>query len=292
MGTGKIIPLTAGRRLVDDVIRIARSQPMAAFHRDLDLGTLESLRKQIKPRLSWNVILMKAFALVSRETPELRQFYRKFPWPHLYEVDTTIAQLTVAREVAGETRLYFARFRNPERYSLTQLQERLDYFLTAEPATIKQFRHQDRFASLPGPLRRVLWWLIMEGWPSQRATYMGTFGMSLSGFNQTYGNCHLGPNTTILGVDPTPRQGIARTLLTFDHRVLDGKPVIDIISQLYSRLQGPIRQELETIRDACLAHTGSPSSHCPDQVSPPQRDHSPVDLAPRPGSATLSREAA
>lgn len=292
MGTGKIIPLTAGRRLVDDVIRIARSQPMAAFYRDLDLGALESLRKQIKPRLSWNVILMKAYALVSRETPELRQFYRKFPWPHLYEVETTIAQLTVAREVAGETRLYFARFRDPDRYSLTQLQERLDYFLTAEPTAIKQFRHQDRFASLPGPVRRLLWWLIMEGWPSQRATYMGTFGMSLSGFNQTYGNCHLGPNTTILGVDPTPRQGIARTLLTFDHRVLDGKPVIDIISQLYSRLQGPIRQELEAIRDACLAPQSTPAPLGPTTDSNPPSKPAALEHTPTRGAATPARDAA
>ncbi len=260
MAKGKIIPLTTGRRLVDDVIRIARSQPMAAFYRDLDLGALESLRKQIKPRLSWNVILMKAYSLVSRQVPELRQFYRKFPWPHLYEVDQTIAQLTVAREVAGETRLYFARFRNPEQYSLTQLQERLDYFLSAPPEAIKQFRHQDRFAALPGPIRRALWWLIMEGWPSQRATYMGTFGMSLSGFNQTFGNCHLGPNTTILGVDPTPRQGIARTLLTFDHRVLDGKPVIDLISQLYRQLLGPIRLEMEALQATRLANVQTPNA--------------------------------
>jgi hypothetical protein len=82
---------------------------------------------------------------------------------------------------------------------------------------------------------------------------MGTFGMSLSGFNQTFGNCHLGPNTTILGVDPTPRQGIARTLLTFDHRVLDGKPVIDLISQLYRQLLGPIRLEMEALGNASPA---------------------------------------
>jgi hypothetical protein len=220
---------------------------MAAFYRDLDLSALDLVRKQIRPRLSWNAILMKAYAIVSQEVPELRQFYRRFPWPHLYQVDEVVAVITLARETPSETRLYFARVHNPANHSLLQIQEKLDYFQTEPVDRIKQFRHQDRFASLPRPLRRFLWWLLMEGWPSQRTTYIGTFGMSLAGFNQTFGNCHLGPNTTILGVDPTPRNGLARTLLTFDHRVLDGKPTIDIISRLYRVLLGPIRQELEAL---------------------------------------------
>jgi len=247
MSKGKMIPLTKGRRLVDDVIRIARSQPMAAFYRDMDLSSVDGLRKQIRPRLSWNAILMKAYAIVSRQVPELRQFYRHFPWPHLYQVEEVVALITLARDDQTGTRLYFARFHDPDQLSLSQIQAKLDYYQTEPIEAVKQYRHQDRFASLPGLVRRALWWLLMEGWPSQRATYMGTFGMSLSGFNQTYGNCHLGPNTTILGVDPTPRHGVARTLLTFDHRVLDGKPTIDALSQLYTVLVGPIQQELATL---------------------------------------------
>ncbi|MBL8892328.1 MAG: hypothetical protein JNL67_20300 [Planctomycetaceae bacterium] len=247
MSKGKVIPLSNGRRLVDDVIRIARSQPIASFYRDVDVSAVDKLRKQIKPKLSWNAIMMKAFALVSEQVPELRQFYRKFPWPHLYQVEESVAQLTVGREDDGEVRLYFARFRNPHHLSLHQIQEKIDYFQTAPISEIKQFRHQDRFAALPGPLRRFLWWSLMEAWPTQRPTYMGTFGMTLSGFNNTFASSLLSPNTTSLGVDPTPRNGIARILLTFDHRVLDGKPTIDIISKLYSTLVGPVQQEMERL---------------------------------------------
>lgn len=250
MSKGRKIPLTNGRRLVDDIIRIARSQPIASFYRDVDLTGIDKLRKQIKPKLSWNAIMMKAFSLVSDQVPELRQYYRKFPWPHLYEVDESVAQLTVGREDQGETRLYFARFRNPQHLSLHQIQEKIDYFQTAPIAEIKQFRHQDRFAALPGPLRRLLLWALMEAWPTQRPTYMGTFGMTLSGFNNTYASSLLSPNTTSLGVDPTPRNGISRILLTFDHRVLDGKPTIDIISKLYSTLVGPVQQEMEQLAAA------------------------------------------
>jgi len=259
MSKGKKIPLSNGRRLVDDVIRIARSQPIASFYRDVDLSSLDALRKRIKPRLSWNAIMMKAYALVSREVPELRQYYRKFPWPHLYEVDDSVAQLTLARQDGNETRLYFARFRNPDQWSIPQIQDKIDYFQTAPIGDIKQFRHQDRFAALPGPLRRFLLWMLMEVWPTQRPTYMGTFGMTLSGFNQTFAASLLSPNTTSLGVDPTPRNGVARVLLTFDHRVLDGKPVIDIISKLYSTLVGPVKQELETL--AANMSSGEQSSN-------------------------------
>jgi hypothetical protein len=247
MSKGKSIPLTNGRRLVDDVIRIARSQPIASFYRDIDLSGLDSLRKKIKPRLSWNAIFMKAYALVSREVPELRQFYRKFPWPHLYQVEDSVAQLTVSRQDGDEPRLYFARFRNPDQLSLPQIQEKIEFVQTAPIHEIKQFRHQDRFAALPGPMRRFLLWTLMEVWPTQRGTYMGTFGMTLSCFNQTYAASLLSPNTTSLGVDPTPRNGISRVLLTFDHRVLDGKPVIDIIGKLYRTLVGPIQVEMASL---------------------------------------------
>jgi len=170
-----------------------------------------------------------------------------FPWPHLYQVENTVALITLARDEGSSQRLYFARFHKPDDHTLRQLQDRLDYFLSEPIKDIRQFCHQDRFAKLPGLIRRILWWMLMQGVPSQRATYMGTFGMSISGFNHTYGNCHLGPNTTIVGVDPTPRNGIARLLLTFDHRVLDGKPTIDIMNQLYSTLLGPIRTEMEAM---------------------------------------------
>lgn len=259
MSKGRRIRLSNGRRMVDDILRLASSQPIASFYRDVDLSAIDKLRKQIKPKLSWNAIMMKAYAMVSDQVPELRQYFRKFPWPHLYQVEESVAQLTVGREDQGEVRLYFARFWNPQQWSLPQIQEKIDYYQTAPLADIKQFRHQDRFASLPGPLRRLLLWGIMEAWPTQRSAYAGTFGMTLSGFNNTFAASLLSPNTTSLGVDPTPRNGISRILLTFDHRVLDGKPTIDIISKLYSTLVGPIQQEMEQLAAAKKAIPERPS---------------------------------
>lgn len=248
MPKGSRIKLSNGRRLVDDVIRVARCQPMAAFAREMDLSPLCELRRQIRPRLSWNVIMMKAYAQVACQVPALRQVYVRWPWPHLYQAEDNVAMLTMAREEQGETRLFFARFQRPEQLWLPQLQEQLDQFQTAEIGSIKQFRHQQRFAALPTPLRRFAWWLMNDVWPAKRASHVGTFGMSISGFQGTYASsAHLGPNATILGVDPTPRLGIARVVLTFDHRILDGKPVIDILKQLQAQLNGPILREMERL---------------------------------------------
>lgn len=245
MPKGKRVQLSNGRRLVDDVIRMARKQPMAAFSRDLDVSELAELRRQIKPRLSWNAIMMKAYAMVGQDVPELRQTYVALPWPHLFQSEQNVAMITLARKVDGETRLMFGRFHRPESYPLVELQAQLDYYQEEPIDRVKQFRHQQRFAALPSMLRRLLWWLMTDLWPSKRAAHVGTFGMSISGFQGTYANsAHLGPNATILGVDPAPRNGIARTVITFDHRILDGKPTIDIMNQLYRKLKGPILQEM------------------------------------------------
>ena len=73
---------------------------------------------------------------------------------------------------------------------------------------------------------------------------MGTFGMSISGFKGSFGTKHLGPSTTILGVDPFPRNGIARVVLTFDHQVIDGTPATKTLQNLNQMLNTAIRKEL------------------------------------------------
>jgi pyruvate/2-oxoglutarate dehydrogenase complex dihydrolipoamide acyltransferase (E2) component len=85
-------------------------------------------------------------------------------------------------------------------------------------------------------------------WPAKRASHMGTFGMSLSGFDDVaFASYHLGPNSTILGVDVVARGGKSSVLLTFDHRILDGKPVMDILKDLERNLRGPILEEVRTL---------------------------------------------
>ena len=241
---GKRIALTNGRRLVDDVIHMANKTPLAAVSCEWELKEVAQLRRMAKPKISWNVLVMKAFAAVGERYPMLKQSYVSFPWCHLYEHHQSVAMMTMSREYLGEERLLFARFNEPNNHTLAELQQQYDVYRKTPIEEIKQFRHQVMFAKFPKLVRRFAWWTLFNVWPVKRAFHMGTFGMSISGHRGAYGNMHLGPNTATIGVDPFPKNGISRVLLTFDHRVIDGAPATAIVLLTRHILNTAIRQEL------------------------------------------------
>ncbi|QEG22405.1 hypothetical protein [Mariniblastus fucicola] len=241
---GKRIALTNGRRLVDDVIRMANRTPLASIACDWELREVAQLRRMAKPRISWNVLVMKAMAAVAEQMPMLKQGYVSFPWGHLYEHHQSVGMMTMSRQYRGEERLLFARFNEPNNHTLVDLQAQYDFYRKAPIEEIKQFRHQIMFAKCPSLLRRFAWWALFNVWPVKRAFHMGTFGMSISGHRGAYGSKHLGPNTATIGVDPMPKNGISRALFTFDHRVIDGAPASEIVLRTRNILNTAIRQEL------------------------------------------------
>lgn len=220
---------------------------MGTFARDFDLSELAELRKKVRPKISWNVLYMKAYAIIARRNPLLRQCYVGFPWPYAYQHKYNVCLLTMSREYQGEERLLFARFNRPAKNSLLKLQKRYDKLRRAPVEEIKQFRHQIRFARAPAMVRRLVWWLMLNVFPQKRMSHFGTFGMTLSGYKDAYANQLLGPNTTILGVDVLPKKGISRFLLTFDHQILDGVPVVKVMEELYKTLNTQIAQELRSM---------------------------------------------
>ena len=241
---GKRLSFSNGRRLVDDVIRVSNKMPMAAFSSEWDVTQIAKLRRLAKPKISWNVLMMKAHAIVCQQNEILRRTFVKFPYAHLYEHHQSVCMMTIGRKHHGEERLFFARFNEPDNYTLIELQEQYDEYRKAPIEEIKQFRHQITFAKFPSPVRRFAWWALFNLWPQKRASHMGTFGMSISGHRGAFGSQHLGSNTTILGVDPNPRKGVAKMLLTFDHQILDGAPATDIFQQGQRMLATAVAKEL------------------------------------------------
>lgn len=250
MGQGKRVKLSNGRRLVDEVLRAANKMPLAAYVRDFDLSELAKLRKQVRPRISWNVLYMKAYAIISEQNPVLRQCYVGFPWPSAYQHETNVCLLTMSREYRGEERLLFARFNRPECRSLADLQSQYDDYRKTPVEQIKQFRHQIQFAKAPWFVRRFAWWVLMNLWPRKRASHFGTFGMTISGYKEAFNYQVLSPNTTTLGIDVLPRNGQAKFSLTFDHQILDGVPVINFIDDVYKTLNGAIKEELASMKES------------------------------------------
>lgn len=242
--------LSPGRRLVSDISEMALRVPLAGATARIDVSEVAAVRKQVRPRIAWNVLFLKAYALVALARPGLRQRYIRWPWPHLYEHPHNVGMLTVSRQHNGEERLFFGRFNKPEKCSLLELQERYDEYREQPVERIKQFRHQIRFSHAPRLLRKIAWFVLREVWACKAASHMGTFGMSISCFKNVQGNCHVSPMTTTLGVDVVSKNGISQTLLTFDHRVLDGQPIIEILQELGHTLRGPILAELNELKDA------------------------------------------
>ena len=241
---GKRIPLSNGRRLIDDVIHISNKMPMAAFSADWDVAQISKLRRMARPKISWNVLMMKAHAIVCQQRPELRQCYVRFPWAHLYQHHQNVCMMTIGREHQGEERLFFARFNEPDNQTLVELQEQYDKYRKDPIEDIKQFRHQINFARCPQFVRRFGWWVLFNMWPQKRASHMGTFGMSISGYKGARANGHLGFNATILGTDPTPKKGMAHMVLTFDHNILDGAPAIEVFMESRRMLVTAVAKEL------------------------------------------------
>lgn len=241
---GRRLSFSNGRRLVDDVIRVSNKMPMAAFSSEWDVAQIAKLRRLAKPKISWNVLMMKAHAIVCQQDPTLRRIYVKVPWAHLYEHHQSVCMMTIGRKHKGEERLFFARFNEPDNYTLVELQELYDTYRKAPIEEIKQFRHQITFAKLPSPVRRFAWWALFNLWPQKRASHMGTFGMSISGHRGAFGSSHLGTNTTILGVDPNPRRGVAKMLLTFDHQIMDGVPATETLLRGQRMLATAVAKEL------------------------------------------------
>ncbi len=195
--------------------------------------------------------------MVAQAVPALKQIYMKFPWPHLYEHQAIVCMMTINREHEGEDRLFFARFHNPHEVPLSVLQSQYDAFLNAPVEEIRQFRHQIRFAKAPWLIRALAWSVMFHWWPSKRATHVGTIGMSFSGYKNVYGNRHLGPLTSVLGVDPLPRNGKAHLVLTFDHRVLDGVPATSVLQKINQAMMTIVKDELSQMVGQLPNHRGA-----------------------------------
>lgn len=241
---GKRIPLSNSRRLVDDIIWMAQKMPLASGYCNIDVREVTELRRKAKPRISWNTILMKAYAMVAAEMPELRSCYVPFPWPHMYVHETNVCMLTVARKYQETDQLLFARISDPEKQPLGELEAKLESFRRDPVDGFRQFRHQIQFAKTPFFLRRFVWWLIFGWCPRKKSRNMGTFGMSLSHFKGVRSLQLLAPGTGSLGVDLMPKNGVSLVSFTFDHRVMDGLVVVEVLDKVQKAIKGPIRDEL------------------------------------------------
>ena len=235
--------LPHSRRLVCDLIHFARQMPLFPLERSCVLGEVEEVRRVGHPRVSWAVLFLKAYSILARDYPVFRQAYMRWPWPHLYQHLYSVGMLAVTRTDPDGERLYWGRFKRPEDCSLARLQTALERYKTGPTSSV--FARQVRFSRMPGPLRRLGWWLTLNVSGASRARRLGTFGLSTLAGNGAVNRYHPTCLTTSLTYGPLDLAGTALVTILYDHRVMDGSCVARALADLESILQKAISRELK-----------------------------------------------
>jgi len=234
------------RRLVTDLLHFHAKVPTCAHDRNCDFRRIAEARDRCPARISWSMIFVKAFGMVAKRYPALRQMYLPFPWPHIYQHPTSVAMVATHREHCGEPWLFWSRFTQPERRPLVVLQAHLDRYQTAPVE--EAYPWQWQLSGLPTPIRRLLWsWTFYVGGPA-RVRRSGTFFLTTiagHGAEIQHPPAFLTSNVTY---GPIDERGKSRVTIAYDHRLMDGRLVANVLADIEAALSGPIATELETIR--------------------------------------------
>jgi hypothetical protein len=236
------LAIPRSRRLVIDLMRLHQQVPTTAHDRICDLSAVATARSNANVRISWPMLFIKAYGLVALKYPQLRQIFMSWPWSHLYQHPTSVATVVTFREVDGEPWLFWSRFLQPERQSLAGLQDQMDVYQNGPVE--KVFRKQWILSAFPSLLRRLLWWWTLNVSGEKRARRTSTFVLTTVGSRGAEIQHPPGFLTGNLTYGPIDNNGRCRVTLAYDHRLLDGRTVADILSELEQTLNEVIATEL------------------------------------------------
>ena len=242
-------PLSPARKFLNEMLYFAQQVPLIPVARTMHLADVAEARRVAQPRPSWTALFMKAYAIVCRREPVLRQAYIRWPWPHLYEHPYTICGVPVEREYQGERILLATQIRGPEGQPLAQLERHLNRYKTIPVEKIGYFRMALRVGRMPGPVRRFLWWSTLHVSGFKRAKRLGTFSVSSYGQLGAEQIRPIGPLTTLLTFGPIAPTGEVVVKIVYDHRVLDGGNVARYLAALEQMLGGEILSELRAMAE-------------------------------------------
>ena len=235
------------RSLVVDILRIHQRNPTVAHNRYMRLGELADVRSRSSVRISWSALFIKAFAEVSSRKPTLRQTWRTWPWPHIFQHQESVANLAVSRQHDGNDWLFWGLIRSPEQRSLTEIQSAIDAF-NNEPVG-DQFQKQLKLSGLPVIARRLIWWWNLNVAGEKRGKRLGTFSLtSISGCGAEIQH----PPTVMtagLTFGPLDQHGQMKVTQVYDHRLMDGSFIANRLIELEQQLTGSVLAELRELHN-------------------------------------------
>ncbi|HEY1363132.1 MAG TPA: hypothetical protein VGF60_12890, partial [Xanthobacteraceae bacterium] len=171
------IRLSVARRMVADYMWAASGVARVDVASSISFGDVIRARNGLDAAPSWTAIFTKAFAIVAAEIPQLRQFYMKLLWPHLFEYGESTACILQEREILGDIGLFPLRIRKPDGIPLAELTKMIRRAADAPIDDSPFGRVVVAVSRLPLPFRRLLWSLCLNV-PRLRRHGLGTFGIS------------------------------------------------------------------------------------------------------------------
>ena len=258
---GHSLPLSPHRQFICDLLDHARRVPTVPVQRRLRLRPLVRTRRRAFPRPGLCVLFTKAFGIVAARHPELRRAYLTCPRPRLYEHPHSVASVAIERQVGGENVVLFAHLRAPEKQPLDKLDATLRRYKNEPVESVGLFRRIGVLNRLPGPLRRLAWWWLLNCSGYRRARQFGTFGVTVYSGLGCESLHPLSPLTTTLTYGVLDRRGAVDVRLIYDHRVMDGARVAGALGELEDVLNGALVAELRELE--WLGEPGEPARpHC------------------------------
>lgn len=250
---GNSLPISGPRQFIIDLIHFARQVPSTPVARTVNVAALVGPRDDHPARPSWQVLFMKAYALVGADHPPLRRALLQFPWPRLYEHPWMNCALALERTYRGEPGVFVGTFRSPEQQTIAQLQEGVAWYKHTPLEQIGVFRQTLRVSRAPRAARHLLWWSTLNVSGFKRAKRFGTFGLTSYGSLGAESLHPISPLTTTLTFGPISTAGDVIIKLIYDHRVLDGAYIARRLRDIETTLNGPILAELRADRAAAAA---------------------------------------
>ncbi len=247
MAGGRTLPLSLPRRLVCDLVYFAHKVPTVPVQRVVNVAALEPLRTRLSPRPGWCTLFTKAFAIVAAEFPEFRRAYLSFPWARLYEHSESIASVAMEREYKGENGVFFAHFICPEKQPLLEFEAELRRLKTEAIERVPEFQMSMNICRLPLLMRRFAWWYLTNFRGYRKATWLGTFGVSVYSSLGAESLHPLSPVTSTMNYGVIQRNGDVQVRIIYDHRVMDGATVARALARLEHVLNGAILDEMRAL---------------------------------------------
>lgn len=245
MAESRIRPIPQSRATVCDILRYDRYVPTCAHDRRFKLGALAEARRQAAVRISWPAIFMKAYVLNAGRFPRLRQTWMSWPWPHFYQHAEHVGTLVMHREFEDDDWLFWARLPKLGTRSLRAIQQDIDRYQTQPVEQV--FQRQLWLARRNALFRRFCWWLTFQVSGRKKCKRLGTFFLStISGKGA---EIQEPPSMLTAGFTygPMDAEDTTRVTMTYDHRMMDGHHVADILAGFECTMQTVMLEELRNL---------------------------------------------